>query len=88
MIMAKKETINLSVKQLVKLMSGDALTIGGQPIKIVEIPDLGALEDLRDVIDEILAEAEEEDEEEEEEEEDLEEDEDDEEVLEEEEDDD
>jgi hypothetical protein len=88
MIMAKKETINLSVKQLVKLMSGDALTIGGQPIKIVEIPDLGALEDLRDVIDEILAEAEEEDEEEEEEEEeDLEEDEDDEEVLEEEDDD-
>jgi hypothetical protein len=85
MIMAKKETINLSVKQLVKLMSGDALTIGGQPIKIVEIPDLGALEDLRDVIDEILAEAEEEDEEEEEE--DLEEDEDDEEVLEEEDDD-
>ena len=84
MIMAKKETINLSVKQLVKLMSGDALTIGGQPIKIVEIPDLGALEDLRDVIDEILAEAEEEDDEEEE---DLEEDEDDEEVLEEEDDD-
>jgi len=87
MIMAKKETINLSVKQLVKLMSGDALTIGGQPIKIVEIPDLGALEDLRDVIDEILAEAEEEDDEEEEDLEEDEDDEDDEEVLEEEDDD-
>jgi hypothetical protein len=87
MIMAKKETINLSVKQLVKLMSGEALTIGGQPIKIVEIPDLGALEDLRDVIDEILAEAEEEDDEEEEDLEEDEDDEDDEEVLEEEDDD-
>lgn len=61
--MAKKlEVINLTAKQLLTLVKGNEVSIGGQPIKVVNLDEnLLILEEIRDEIEDLIVELEDED---------------------------